>query len=104
MTKTEAKKLANDVTLENIVKMFVTARTEIKDWTIPSKLNKGMSKGACFNILVQCLHVDSYHINVNQLFEFGDYYPDYDKTINKKQKITNFMHQEPFDLDKLNLK
>ena len=100
MNRNEAKILAEIVSNEDLKQMFINARNGIKNWESPATVNKGMTKGAAFNILSKCgVETISGLGKINCIHEFGDWLPNYDKP-NKieKQKVKPF-HQEPARLD-----
>ena len=76
MNKKNAKVIAETITNEEIQIMFDNAKKYIADWTAVSNVNKGMTKGAAWNILASDFNLDtSYHnmSKVNMLREFGDF-------------------------------
>ncbi len=104
MNKADAKIIAQSVTMEQLLVMFNNAKQEISNWEAVSDVNKGITKGAAWNILkasfdsmseitprFRCLGV------TNMIREFGDYLPD-DLKIKKdkktKPKITPH-HEKP---------
>ena len=99
MNRTDAKRIAETITNEELAEMFENAKTNITDWTKVSSVNKGMSKGSAWNILASDFDVDkTYHnlAKVNMVREFGEFLPDYLKPEKKvKPSITNVVHQEP---------
>jgi len=81
MNRTEATRLAEIATREQINKMLTTARAEIENWQAPSHLNKSMSRGAMFNIFLECdlekRTTCARLSRINMLREFGEYFPNY---------------------------
>ena len=76
MNKTLAKKIAKTISNEQLQEMFNTAKERIKDWTVVSSVNKGMTKGTGWNILAKNFNVDdTYHIlaKTNMIREFGEF-------------------------------
>jgi hypothetical protein len=99
MNRTDAKKIAETITNEELGEMFTNAKANISDWTKVSNVNKGMSKGAAWNILASDFNIDmKYHnmARVNMVREFGEFLPNHLKPA-KKTKTTsiNVVHQEP---------
>lgn len=99
MTRAEARKLAETITNEQINQMFDKAKVEIKDWTVVSKCNKGLTKGIAWNILAKDFDVEKTHhimAKTNMVREFGDYLPE---ELKPKKKAKPFLpppaHQEP---------
>ena len=91
MSKSEAKKLAETVTISDLRLMFVNAFNTITKWDEPSRINKGMSKGAAYNILGKSGFDGMMHkiAKVNMIREFGEYLPTYKKKEPvKRKKIT----------------
>lgn len=99
MNRTDAKKIAETITNEDLNEMFENAKANITDWTKVSNVNKGMSKGVAWNILASDFNIDmKYHnmARVNMVREFGEFLPNHLKPA-KKNKTTsiNVVHQEP---------
>ena len=99
MNRTDAKKIAETITNEELNEMFENAKANITDWTKVSIVNNGMSKGAAWNILASDFNIDmKYHnmARVNMVREFGEFLPNHLKPA-KKTKTTsiNVVHQEP---------
>jgi hypothetical protein len=99
MNKTDAKKIAETITNEELDEMFKNAKEKITDWTKVSNVNKGMSKGTAWNILASDFDVEkTYHrlAKINMVREFGEYLPNYLKPTKKVKSTTvNVVHQEP---------
>ena|ERR1035437_8981996 len=97
MNRTEAKKIAETITMEQIREMFMKAQELIKDWTVPSNVNLGLSKGVAFNILsAGDLTKKMHHMaKINAIREFGEYLPGYKKPVKVKTNDINVAHQEP---------
>ena len=99
MNRTDAKKIAQIITNEQLQEMFNAAKIGIKDWTKVSNVNKGMTKGSTWNILAKNFDVNANQnimAKINMVREFGDFLPDNLKP-KKKNKVNNFIpfHQEP---------
>lgn len=102
MTRTEAKKLAEKVSVADLKFMFVNAYSKIRDWSRPSKVNKSMTIGAAFNVLSKC-GIDKnmpFIAKLNMIREFGEYLPNYEPPVKKSKNNLNLHHEEPNILDK----
>lgn len=99
MTKHEAMNLAERITNEQLLQMFKSAKDNINNWTEPSKVNKGLTKGAAWNVLAKDFNVNKDYIVIikyNMIREFGKYLPDELKPTRAKRNIQgNPSHQEP---------
>lgn len=93
MNKKDAKKIAETISNEEIKKMFDKAKSNIKDWTKVSKVNKGMTIGVSWNILAKDFNINhKYHVlaKTNMIREFGDYLSkDVKSNKEKKTKVNN---------------
>lgn len=102
MTIFEARELADKITQEELNQMFESAKFGIKDWTKVSRINKGMSKGALWNILYGALRETPVKLlsglaKRNMVFEFQEFLP---KNLIPDNKIRNnthieIIHQDP---------
>jgi ADP-heptose:LPS heptosyltransferase len=98
MDRKIAAQIAETITNEQILDMFNRAKSEIEDWMKRSKVNKGMTKGAAWNILAADFKVHhKYNVLAitNMIQEFGDYLP---KELIPKKKYVRYpkpFHQEP---------
>lgn len=101
MTKTEAKKLAEKVSVSDLKYMFVNAYAKISNWERPSRVNKAMTIGTTFNVLSKCGVDSNTHIlaKINMLREFGEYLPDYQEPAKKTKKNSSLHHQKPNPLN-----
>jgi len=105
MNKTNAKKIAESITFEQLSTMFNNAKSNIVNWKEVSTVNRCMTKGAVWNILIKGLtpRIINQPIALkNMIWEFGDYL-DVDLQIKSKQKIKSdveVFHQEPDFLSK----
>lgn len=99
MNRHEAMNLAERITNEQLLQMFKSAKENIKDWTKPSNVNKGLTKGTAWNVLAKDFDVDKEYkkiIKYNMIREFGRYLPDELKPIRANRTIQgNPSHQEP---------
>lgn len=99
MDKTHAKTLSLRLDNYHLKQMLDTAKEEIKDWTVASKINKGLSKGTAWNILASEFDVNNYVSNLhkyNLIREYGEYLPE-DLQPRKKQPKPEVVpvHQDP---------
>lgn len=102
MTKYEAKRLAETVTLEDLKSMFRNAQENITDWTRTSRVNKGATIGMTYNILA---FAEDHYASIdevgliarkNMIWEFGEYLPGYEKAVAKSKAGKNIpVHQAP---------
>jgi hypothetical protein len=95
MNRNEARKLAETVSDEDIKQMFINAQTRITDWEQVSRVNKGMTKGAAFNILAKGGVASHILGRTNQIWEFGEFLPNYQKPVKKEKNYPKPFHQDP---------
>lgn len=98
MNRSDARKIAEKITNEQLQKMFEVAKKEIKDWTKVSSVNKGLTKGTAWNVLAKDFDVDhNYHImaKTNMVREFGEFLPVEIKPEKKTKKMNKPAHQDP---------
>lgn len=98
MNRTQARKIAETITNEQLVGMFKRAKNGITNWEKPSTVNNGCSKGVAWNILVKDFNVfHKYHIlaKTNMVREFSEYLPEELQPIKVKKKVINTVHQNP---------
>jgi len=99
MNKSRAKKIAEKITYEQLKAMFDNAQIGISDWTKTSTVNKGMTKGAVWNILQPGLKPEIMSESLalkNMIWEFGDFLDDVFEDDDPKSKaIIKVHHQEP---------
>lgn len=98
MNRTDAKLIAEKITNEELAEMFENAKANITDWTKVSSVNKGMSKGAAWNILASDFDIEKTYNNlakVNMIREFGEFLPFYLKPTKKPKPTIKVVHQEP---------
>lgn len=100
MNKTDAKKVVEKITNEQLQKMFEKAKNNIVDWKETSVLNKGMTKGFSWNIFAKDFDLNKKHndlVKTNMVREFGEFLPEDIKP--KKVKGKRFgrppIHEEP---------
>ncbi len=101
MTRSEAKKLAETVTVNDLKYMFVTAYGRVKNWEAPSRGNKGLSVGTVFNLFTKGgISEDTHKLaKINMIREFGEYLPNYEKKKRLVLPTPNVYHQKPSLLD-----
>jgi hypothetical protein len=102
MTRIEAKKLAEKVTVAGLKFMFVNAYSKISDWTVSSRANKGLSRGKVFNVFT-AIEINtelSLIIKTNMIFEFGEFLQDYQEPVKKNKKTIEIYHEAPNFLGK----
>ena len=78
MNRTDARKIAETITNEQLKQIFEAAKTQIIDWTKVSNVNKGLTKGAAWNILAKNFDLNSAHhilAKTNMIREFGEFLP-----------------------------
>lgn len=98
MNRTDARKIAEIITNEQIQEMFNMAKSKITDWSVVSSVNKGISKGVGWNILAKDFDIATkYHIlaKINMIREFGEFLPTELKPQKKSRKIQQHIHQDP---------
>jgi len=100
MNKYDARKIAETITNEQLQQMFENAKAKITDWTKVSNVNKGLTKGAVWNILIKNFDVNiKYHIlaKINMVREFGEFLPDELKPQRSNRQFSDkpTVHQEP---------
>ncbi len=99
MNVTLAKKLARNITNEQLAQMFKSAKEGISDWMKRSAVNSGMSKGAVWNILAVNFDIEKdYHLIAkrNMIWEFGDFLPKELLPMKvKNARLPEIHHEEP---------
>ena len=99
MNRNDARRIAENITNQQLMDMFERAKLEIKDWTKVSIVNRGLTKGTAWNILAKDFDTDTnYHIlaKTNMVREFGEFLPNELKPIKKiKSQQTKPTHQDP---------
>jgi hypothetical protein len=103
MNKTDARRIAETITEEQLAQMFDNAKAAIIDWKQPSKVNPTMSLGVAWNIYYPCLvkrmrPIVLPHVKTNMVWLFGDYLPDDlkpDRKSNNRKPAVDVFHQEP---------
>ena len=98
MNRSQARKIAETITNEQLVGMFKRAKNGITNWEKPSTVNKGCSKGVAWNILVKDFDVNGEHhilAKTNMVREFSEYLPEELKPSKIKKKTITTTHQNP---------
>lgn len=103
MNKTDARKIAEIITNEELLEMFERAKADVLNWKdLRSDVNSSFTKGAIWNILGKNFDVNkSYHVlaKKNMIWEFGDYLPDRLKLPKQKKSplppLAKLHHREP---------
>lgn len=103
MRRSDAKKIAEKISNEDLMSMVENAKNSIFDWTKIAACNKSLTKGTAWNILCKDFTLTSYvHIlgKINMIREFGEYLPEQLKPIKKpKYIVENPIHQDPIFLE-----
>ncbi|WP_219495045.1 hypothetical protein [Proteus terrae] len=100
MNKSDARKIAQTITSEQLNDMFERAKRSITNWEIKSKVNPQFSIGATWNIFYsvytanKLLHVTA---KANMIREFGDYLDESLKPVKKSKRGMSIKihHEEP---------
>ncbi|WP_238938686.1 hypothetical protein [Pseudomonas typographi] len=101
MNKTDAKRIAETITTEQLEAMFERAKAGITNWEQVSAVNPGMTKGTTWNILSAALNASGgarlrQLAVTNMVWEFGDFLDDSLKPAKKKRQPAQApYHQEP---------
>lgn len=99
MDKSHAKYLSEKLDNYHLKQMLDKAKSEIKDWTVASKVNKGLSKGTAWNILAKDFNesVDFHNIvKYNLIREYGEFLPEHLQPKKKPPKPDIIpVHQDP---------
>lgn len=100
MNRADAKIIAQTITNQQLSEMFNAASIGITDWTQISLVNKGMTKGAAWNILASNFDVEGvYNImgKINMIREFGAFLPQELKPKHNKKNKNELIvfHQTP---------
>lgn len=76
MKKSDAKRIAESVTSEQLAAMFERAKVGITDWEAASTVNPSMSRGTAWNILWEGFKANPSPrpmAKVNMIWEFGEF-------------------------------
>ncbi|MCJ8293360.1 MAG: hypothetical protein MJK15_03045 [Colwellia sp.] len=101
MNKSNAKKIAEVITFDQLQVMFANAKNNVKDWHKISNVNHSLTIGTTWNILFTASTnpsiIKQKSALTNMIWEFGDYLPEEllpKKGTIKKAKV-KVTHQEP---------
>jgi hypothetical protein len=98
MNRGDAKRIAQDITDDELGQMFENAKLGITNWSAVSSCNKWFSKGTAWNILYKAFalgHTGSVLGRTNMIREFGDFLPGHKKPPRKPPTKISITHQEP---------
>jgi hypothetical protein len=100
MNRTDAKKISEKITNDQLMEMLNGAKAGTIDWTKQSIVNKGLTKGVAWNILGKDFDVSKKYnsiVKINMIREFGEFLPNNIKPKRKEpKKITRTpFHQDP---------
>ena len=100
MKRSDARKLAEIVTNDQLQQMFNNAKEGVKDWTKVSSCNISFTKGVAWNILEKDFDINhSYHIlaKTNMIREFGEFLPGElkQKVARNKKPLIVPVHHDP---------
>lgn len=103
MKRSDAKKIAETITNQQLFEMLQAAKEGITDWRKVSSCNKGFTKGSAWNVLAKGFDPSNQNIHfvykTNLIHEFGDFLPD---SLKIKKPAINYpepSHKDPdFDL------
>ena len=100
MKRRAARQIAQTITSEQLQEMFDNAKMGVKDWTVPSIVNKGLTKGFVWNIHIKYFDINKEHgmvAKINMIRDFGDFLPNKIKLKDqkKKRKFVKAKHQDP---------
>ena len=101
MNRAKAKELSETITNAQIKEMLEKAKIYIKDWTRVSDVNKGLTKGAAWNMFAKDFDENIDYpscTKLNIIREFGNFLPSdllYPRKDKKFHQPTPPVHQEP---------
>lgn len=98
MNRSDAKKIAETITNNELWLMICAAKAKITNWRERSIVNKGLTKGAAWNVLAKDFTMDcKYHIlaKINMVREFGEFLPDQRKPKKINKDLPAPIHQDP---------
>lgn len=103
MNKTDAKKIAQTITHDQLGMMFARAAVEITDWEKRSAVNPSLTLGKSWNILHGAFtgdHIRGERVRLmiykKMIWEFGDFLPDELKPEKKKRRqLPEPYHEDP---------
>jgi hypothetical protein len=100
MNRTDAKKIAAVITVDQVATMFENAKEGTTDWSSISKVNAALTKGYVWNMLYPLVNKKVLPVQVivcNMIVAFGDFLPE-DLKIKKKPKAKYdgpVLHEDP---------
>lgn len=94
-----ARQLSMTITNQEVFDMLQRAKSETKDWTKPSKANKGISRGSHWNIF-NCKDFDvsnSYpsFVKYRMIQEYGEFLPKELQPPKKPARVFKTTHFDP---------
>lgn len=99
LSKDYCHKLSESISNKDLMQMLGKAQRTIKDWSVPSRSNKGLSRGTNWNLFCKHFTINSSIsaiIKYRMLEEFGEFLPDHLVPIKAKTQPTKRpTHQEP---------
>lgn len=103
MNKTDAKRIAENISIDSLELMLKNAKEGIKDWSKRSNINKSLDRGAAWNILAKCIaplkngemrRTESI-IKTNLIREYGEFLPKELRSKPRKPPLPDPYHQKP---------
>jgi len=99
MNRSDARKIAETITNQQLAIMFQNAKNNIRDWNVRSSVNKGISKGLAWNILAHDFDATKDHhilAKTNMIREFGEFLPqELLPPPRRHRPLGDFVHHEP---------
>jgi hypothetical protein len=99
MSRSDAKRIAETITQQQLADMFARAKVGITDWEQVSAVNAGMTKGTAWNILYRGFNLEKVPhplARKNMIWEFGDFLDDALKPVKKpRQAMPTPHHEDP---------
>lgn len=100
MKRTDARRVAEKISNQEIKEMLDNAKNKISDWRKQSKSNKNFTIGTAWNILTKNFNLEKdIHIlaKTNMVYEFSEYLPEYLKIKKEifQKPDKELIHQDP---------
>jgi len=98
LTKSKSRELSETIENDALLLMLKLARFGVPDWSVPSRCNKGISRGKLWNMFCSDFDSESVHTPVviyRILEEFGEYLPENMKQPVKVTREYRTYHEEP---------
>lgn len=100
MNRRDARKIAEDVTSEQLSDMFKRAKLGVRDWSAVSSVNPYFTKGKSWNILYPVFMSGRRLVKpavINMVHEFGDFLEESLKPVKPARRIFSVtpVHEEP---------